>query len=51
MEYLNGGKNFKATQWLIGFDILFRGYIVKDWMGNNTECTQYKQHNKVIVKM
>ena len=34
-KYLNGDREYVTSQPAIGFDKIFRGYIVKDWHGDN----------------
>lgn len=49
-KYFKGEKDFVASQVLIGFDKIFRGYVVKDWCGDNETCESCHEFNKVIVK-
>ena len=50
MKYLNGNNQYATTQRFIGHDMLFRGFIVKDWCGNNEEYTKNRKLNKIFVK-
>lgn len=34
-KYLNKKENFSMMQQVIGIDMIFRGYIVKDWFRVN----------------
>ena len=36
-KYLNRETGFITLQAIIGFKILFKGYIIKDWHRNNKE--------------
>ena len=47
---LKGKTKWRKTQKILGFDIIFRGFIAKDWYSNNQNCEKYAEHNKVIVK-
>ena len=47
----NGDEDeFTTSQQYIGFRELFRGYIVKDWVGSNFNCDKYNELNKVVIK-
>ena len=47
-EYLNGRQTFHTNQQLIGYDALFRGYIIKNWL--ETECNNYyEDYNRIII--
>ena len=48
--YLNGSTNVPGSQNIIGFNLLFRGFVVKDWFGANSDETKYHQSNKIIIK-
>ena len=49
--YLYGCEEdeYATTQQYIGFKELFRGYVVKDWIGTDFNCTKYSELNKIIV--
>lgn len=49
-DYLNGVESVPGSQNVIGFKMLFRGYVVRDWFGGNVEETKYEKMNKVIVQ-
>ena len=40
---------YETTQRYVGMQEIFRGYIVKNWMGANINCTKYYVLNKVLV--
>ena len=40
----------KTKQKEIGFKAFFRGWIVKDWFGNNELCNKYREWNRIIVR-
>ena len=43
--------DFATTQHLIGMDLLFRGWVVKNWVNVNHEQSYLmKKLNKIIVK-
>ena len=50
--YLNEEEtDFKTTQHLIGMDLLFKGWVVKNWINVNHEQSYVmKKLNKIIVK-
>ena len=48
--YMNGSNDVPGSQNVIGFKMLFRGYVVKDWFGGNSEETKYHNTNRMIVK-
>ena len=49
-NYLGGRRDCVTTQGTIGFDKIFRGYIVKDWHGDDEDCESCHEINKIIVK-
>lgn len=49
-KYLDGNRDHVTTQAIIGFNILFRGHIVKYCHRNNEECESHHELNRVIVK-
>ena len=50
VDYLNGNDHVPRSQNVIGFKMLFRGYIVKDWFGTNSDETKYSYVNQLIVR-
>ena len=34
-KYLNNNEEFITMQQVIGCDVIFRGFIVKDWFGKD----------------
>ena len=50
IDVLQGTNSGRGTQALVGHDMLFRGFIVKDWFGGNINQTKYHNVNKIIVK-
>ena len=49
-KYLNSDREHVTSQEVIGFDKMFREYIVKDWHGDNENCESCNECNKIIVK-
>ena len=49
-QYLkNKDGKVKTMQSQIGVNILFQGYIVRDWLGNSN-TNRYSRLNKIIIK-
>ena len=49
--YLTNKEDMSTMQQTIGCDMVFRGFIVKDWFGTNRGETKYQIFNKVTVKL
>ena len=49
-NYLGGQRDCVTTQGIIGIDKIFRGYIVKNWHGDDEDCESHHEINKIIVK-
>jgi len=49
--YLNGGEEeeYTTSQQYIGIQELFRGYVVKDWIGANFNCNVFSELNVILV--
>jgi len=49
--YFDNGdeEEYTTSQQYIGIRELFRGYIVKDWVGSNFNCDTYNELNKIVV--
>lgn len=50
-NYLANINNENAMQQVIGHDVIFRGFIVKDWFGNGKDELLNRKYNRVIVKL
>ena len=50
-NYLVNINNENTMQQVIGNDMIFRGFIVKDWFGNGKDELLCRKHNRVIVKL
>ena len=37
-------------QGLLGIQVLFRGFVVKDWTENNKTTMKYQRFNKIIIR-
>ena len=48
-NYLNGHNIFIITQSKLGFNKLFEGFIIKDWINSITNCRKYMLQNEVII--
>ena len=48
--YLQRGIYFITIQYKIRYKYLFRGFIIKDWYGEDKQCNQYVLQNEMIVK-
>lgn len=50
-KYLLGHDSITGSQLLIGYDKIFRGVIMRDWVSNNETEIKYTACNKVIVSL
>ena len=50
-DFLNGNDRLKTKQRILGVSMIFRGFIVKDWHGDNVNCKEYLEFKKAIVKL
>ena len=50
-NFLNGNDRRKKMQRVLGVNMIFRGFIVKDWHGDNRNCKKYLELNKKLVKL
>ena len=39
----------RTLQYKVGVDKIFKGFIIKDWFGEN-EYAKYRKWNKVLIK-
>ena len=49
-RHLKNKTSFEINQEILGMRNLFRGIVVKSWIGNNFETSVDHEHNKSIVK-
>ena len=50
-QYLVNREEFSTNQQHIGFQVLFRGYAVKNWFDMDFSMIKFKECNKVIVRL
>ena len=50
-NYLENKEDMNTMQQVIGHNMVFRGFIVKDWFGKNKNESKYVKYNKVITKL
>lgn len=50
-NFLNGNDGTKTMQRVLRVNMIFRGFIVKDWHGENRNCKKYQKLNKKLVKL
>ena len=49
VQFLRVISNYKITQQLLGGEMLFRGFITKNWVGSEN-TNQYHTLNKIVIK-
>ena len=52
LRYLEGNTEedeYETTQYHIEMKEIFRGYIVRDWVGVNMHCKTYYALNKILA--
>jgi hypothetical protein len=47
--YFRQSNEMQMAQQVLGVDKLFKGFIVKDWLGD-TETKKFQRWNKIIIK-
>ena len=50
-KYMTNREDYCTMQQVLGHDMIFRGFIVKDWFGKNVNAHKYGKHNKAITKL
>ena len=50
-NYLFDKEKYVTMQQVLGIDMLFRGFIVKDWFGKDQNACKYGMYNKAIIKL
>lgn len=50
-KYLANINNENTVQQVIGHDVIFRGFIAKDWFGNGKDEILHRKHNRIIIKL
>ena len=49
-KYLIDRNDYETNQWYIGFKVLFRSYVIKNWQEANFNITKYVKLNKILIK-
>ena len=50
LEYKDNNEEYETSQNLIGMKELFRGYVVRVWIGADMSSDKYRKLNKIIVR-
>ena len=50
-EFFKGENNFAINQINIEYDLLFRKFIIREWIDQLVNQVKYNKYNKIIVKM
>ena len=50
-KYLTNREDYCTMQQVIGYNVIFRGFIVNDWFGKNVNDHKCGKCNKVITKL
>ena len=50
-RFLKDNDEYSAMQQVIGYNMLFRGFIVLDWFRKNKDERKYKNYNRTIIKL
>ena len=51
LKLFRNKDDVSTMQQLIGYDMIFRSFIVKDWFGKDKEESTHSKYNKVITKL
>ena len=51
INYFQGSDEYKTVQSLLGFNKLFREYIVKIWLLHDNISLNFKVYNRILAKM
>ena len=49
VKFLRSISNYKKTQQLLGGEMLFQGFIIKNWV-RSENTNQYHTLNKIVIK-
>ena len=49
--YLNNNEEFSTMKQMIGHDMIFRGFIVKDWFRKDQNACKNGACNKATIKL
>ena len=49
-KYLIERNDYETNQQYIGFKVLFKGYVIKNWYKANFNATKYAKLNKILIK-
>ena len=48
---VNREENYKTNQQYLGFEALFRAYIMKAWFRSNFSSSKYRECNKTLARL